>query len=99
MKKTFHFTLLAVWLFTVAVPALVIIYSSGENVVFVMNFGDEEQQEEGKKDNSEEKIIPSDIHNDLDLFISKRNTASDNYILGRSNHAPEIAIPPPEHKV
>ncbi|MCW5514848.1 hypothetical protein [Muriicola sp. Z0-33] len=99
MKKTFHLTLLALWIFTVAVPSLVTVYSKGENVVFVMNLGDEEQQEEGKKDSSEEKIIPSDIHNDPDLFLSKRNTTGDNYILGRSNHAPDITLPPPEHKI
>lgn len=99
MKKTVHFTLFAIWILTVAVPPLVTICSSGENALFVMTVGDEEQKEEGKKDNSEEKIVPSENQNDFGLSLNKRNIARDNYILGISNHAPDIAIPPPEHKV
>lgn len=99
MKKTAHFTLFAIWILTVAVPPLVTVYSAGENTLFVMTVGDEEQKEEGKKDTSEEKIVPSENLNDLSFFLNKRNTARDNYILGRSNHAPDIALPPPERKV
>ncbi len=99
MKKTAHFILFTIWILTVAVPPLVTVYSSGENALFVMTVGDEEQKEEGKKDTSEEKIVIEEHQNDLSFSLNKRNTALDNYVLGRSNHAPDIALPPPEHKV
>lgn len=97
MKTAVHITLLALWVCALTAPSFAIIYDQGDSSVFVMNLGEEEQEEQGNKDISEEKIIPSNTNNTLIFFTKANNSTIDNYILGRSNLSLDIAIPPPEH--
>ncbi|MBT8184885.1 MAG: hypothetical protein KJN76_08585 [Eudoraea sp.] len=91
--------LLAIWVCSLAAPSLVTIYHDEETSTFVMNLGEEEQEEQGNKDLGEEKIIPSYPYSRLAVFSNNNNSSSDNYILGRFNFSLDIALPPPEQLI
>ncbi len=97
MRKAVLITLLGIWLFAVfAPPALVLL--GGDSETFVSyNLSDEEKQEQEKKDSSEEKLLPNILNGHLTQLFQKKSLSSDNYLLGNSNHLPEIPLPPPEH--
>ncbi|MEX0288163.1 MAG: hypothetical protein AB3N14_03560 [Flavobacteriaceae bacterium] len=99
MKVAIHITLLTLWVCALTVPCLINIASKGESHIIVMGLGEEEKPEEGKKDKSEEKIIPEAIGTSVALIYSDKSLSTDNYILELSNHTPEIHLPPPERNV
>lgn len=96
-SKTIH-TLLAIWLFAVIAPPVISLVNSEERVYISFN-QNEEEQEQGKKDNSEEKIVQESL--DHSEFIALSN--SSNFNLETLNKVPphflEIPSPPPEQKV
>ncbi len=91
-------TLLAVWLFAIIAPPVISLVNSEERVYISFN-QNEEEQEQGKKDTSEEKIVQETL--DYSDFIALRN--SSNYNTEPLNKVPphflEIPSPPPEQKV
>jgi hypothetical protein len=100
MKITIvHISLLTLWILAISAPSLISIYEEGDTAIFVMNLGEEEQEEQGGKDIGEEKIIPSFPYKILQVFPDENNSSLDNYILGRSNFSLDISLPPPEQIV
>lgn len=92
------YALLAIWLFAVIAPPVITLVNEEERVYISFN-QNEEEQEQGKKDDSEEKIIQDFLeHADLLAFRTTRK-----FNLENSNQAPsfflEIPLPPPEYKV
>ena len=97
MKSLFRTTLLIVWILSLSAPTLVTLFHNDDQAIIVMNFGEEEQEEQNTKDISEEKIIPAFPSFGLLIFTLNDNSASDIYFLGISNHEHDIPLPPPEH--
>lgn len=93
------FVLLFIWLFAVFAPPVISLANTEDRVFISLNQNEEEQQEQGKKDTSEEKIVQES--SDSWAFTTLRNTRS--YAQGPlpslSDHYLEIPLPPPEQKV
>ena len=92
------YALLAIWLFAVIAPPVITLVNEEERVYISFN-QTEEEQEQGKKDNSEEKIVQETLeYADLSSLRTTRK-----FNLENMNHAPafflEIPLPPPEYKV
>lgn len=92
------YVLLAVWLFAIIAPPVITLVNEEERVYISFN-QTEEEQEQGKKDNSEEKIVQETLeYADLLNLRTTRKFKLDNI-----NRAPgfflEIPLPPPEYKV
>lgn len=92
------YVLLAIWLFAVIAPPVITLVNEEERVYISFN-QTEEEQEQGKKDNSEEKIVQETLeYADLLSLRTTRKFKSDN-----NNQATafflEIPLPPPEYKV
>lgn len=91
--------LLFIWLFAIFTPPVISLANTEDRVFISMNQNEEEQQEQGKKDTSEEKIVQES--SESLAFASFNNTKS--YALGQlpriSPHYLEIPLPPPEQKV
>ncbi len=92
------YTLLAIWLFAIIAPPVITMVNEEERVYISIN-QNEEEQEQGKKDNSEEKMVQETLeYADLLNLRTTRKFKSDNI-----NQAPafflEIPLPPPEYKV
>ncbi|MCX2718374.1 hypothetical protein [Lentiprolixibacter aurantiacus] len=95
--KIIH-ALLAIWLFAVIAPPLITLVNEDERVYISIN-QNEEEQEQGKKDNTEEKIVQESLeYASLLFFRTSRNFNSEN----TGEVLPcflEIPLPPPEYKV
>lgn len=92
------YALLAIWLFAIIAPSVITLVNEEERVYISFN-QNEEEQEQGKKDDSEEKIVQESLeHADLSIHRTSKKFKSDNI-----GHSPafflEIPIPPPEYKV
>ena len=92
------YTLLAIWLFAIIAPPVITMVNEEERVYISIN-QNEEEQEQGKKDTSEEKMVQETLeYADLINLRTTRKFKSD--II---NQAPafflEIPLPPPEYKV
>lgn len=96
MKTIVHITLLSLWICAQTVPSLVSLFSTSENPVIVMNFNEEEQQEQGKTDTEEKQMICSiSIPNYLAMDIDSEDDYI-HYLLRALDHDQEITLPPPE---
>ncbi len=92
------YTLLAIWLFAIIAPPVITMVNEEERVYISIN-QNEEEQEQGKKDTSEEKMVQETLeYADLINLRTTRKFKSDNI-----NQAPafflEIPLPPPEYKM
>ncbi|MDX1315147.1 MAG: hypothetical protein R3356_06570 [Eudoraea sp.] len=92
------YALLAIWLFAIIAPPVITLVNEEERVYISFN-QTEEEQEQGKKDNSEEKIVQETLeYADLLSLRTTRKFKSEHI-----NQAPafflEIPLPPPEYKV
>lgn len=95
--KIIH-ALLAIWLFAVIAPPLITLVNEDERVYISIN-QNEEEQEQGKKDNTEEKIVQESLeYASLLFFRTSRNFNSENTDKVISCFL-EIPLPPPEYKV
>ncbi|MEM7379707.1 MAG: hypothetical protein AAF361_00760 [Bacteroidota bacterium] len=95
-SKNVLFALLVVWLFAIFTPPVFVLISEDNNSFVSYSLTEEEQPEQEKKDTSEEKMIPE--YTEIALFNSsdKRRLSEFYNIPEASNHAPDIALPPPE---
>ncbi|MBT8321268.1 MAG: hypothetical protein KJO90_06315 [Eudoraea sp.] len=91
-------TLLVIWLFAIIAPPVITLVNEEERVYISIN-QNEEEQEQGKKDNSEEKIVEETLeYANLFGFGTSRNFKSEN-VNSFPSHFLEIPLPPPEYKV
>ncbi len=67
-----------------------------DNKVVINAFNEEEQQEQGKKDQLEEKIISEGNSNFDFLAFSKKSTISNFSKIAQFDYTVEIHLPPPE---
>lgn len=86
---------LFLWLFAIAAPS-VITFIDSDNTFLITSLNEEEQQEQGKKNLEEEKIIGNDLSLILLSFNYKERLAADVYLFGNSIHTQKILLPPPE---
>ncbi len=93
------FVLLFIWLFAVFAPPVISLTDAEDRIFISLNQNEEEQQEQGKKDTSEEKIVQESRGSWA--FSALKNTRS--YIQGPVSKMTqlylEIPLPPPEQKV
>ena len=97
MRSVVLTSLLAIWLFAVFAPSTVVLMGGESSVLVSYSFGEDEKQEQEKKDTSEEKLVPNILNGFLAQMLLRKGSLTDNYLLGNSNHLPEIPLPPPEH--
>ena len=90
-----RFLLLFLWLFTIFAPTALTLFGGDEQLV-VNTISEEEQQEQGKKDKTEEKII-NDSYSDYSFLAQLFREALDNSnTLDFMDYMEEILLPPPE---
>ena len=99
MKTAVRITLLSLWICALTVPSLVTVINSSDDPVLVINLNEEEQQELGKKDISEEKIISHGYYSGLVAWYQKKNLFTGYHFFGISNHYQDISLPPPEYSI
>lgn len=97
MRSTVLFGILSLWIFSILAPSVITIANQGEEVLLVLCHNEEEQQETGKKDSVEEKIIPEVKYHVPGSGTFENFDPRYNYTLHSSNHIAEIHLPPPEH--
>ena len=90
---------LSLWIFCIITPSVLTIVSKGEETIMVLSHKEEEQQETGKKDTVEEKIIPQANQHALESDLAEEAVHGHKYSRHSSSHILEIPLPPPEHSI
>ncbi|MFH6603233.1 hypothetical protein ACEZ3G_07090 [Maribacter algicola] len=96
MKKIARLTLLILWAFAIVAPSLITLYDV-DNPIVVSNLNEEEQQETGKKADSEEKFVGSASYDFSLLGLSMKTDMGYYHITGYFDYTLEIVPPPPKH--
>lgn len=96
IKSSILASLIFIWLFAVFVPSVISLVNNEDNIFISVNLNEEEQQEQGKKDNSEEKTVLEYWIAQIHLSPQERTFLSDQLEITISSHAIEIPLPPPE---
>ena len=96
MKDFVRILLLFLWLFAIVAPSALTLLTDVDNIMVVSNLNEEEQQEAGKKTQSEEKIANDTIVNFSLISQSNKSVISHYYWIEHSNYTSEILLPPPE---
>ena len=90
---------LSMWIFSILTPSVIAIVNKGQDAIVVIWHNEEEQQESGKKDSLEEKIIPNVKHQITVSHLMEEFVPSDINDQHSSNHIVEIHLPPPERNL
>jgi len=96
MKRFARISLLTLWLFAIVVPSAITLFDI-ENAIVITNLNEEEQQETGKKNQDEEKIIDGGIADFSMIAQSKKYVMGKHHSIGYLDYTLEILLPPPEH--
>ncbi|MCE2613464.1 hypothetical protein LVD13_10800 [Flavobacteriaceae bacterium D16] len=95
--KIIH-TLLLIWLFAIIAPPVITLVNEEERVYISIN-QNEEEQEQGKKDTSEEKIVQETLEYGSLLAFSATSKFKSHNVNQTPAFFLEIPLPPPEYKV
>ena len=96
MKIFERSVILLLWLFTIAAPSVITLFTS-DTPIIVTSFNEEEQQEQYKINLDEEKIVVNNRYFMLFLFNKKERFTANAYLfLGYAIHTQRILLPPPE---
>lgn len=95
-RSNILFTLLFVWLFAIFAPSIITLYHKDGNIVLTTNLNEEEQQEQGKKNQGEEKIVKENSSNFSLLAAIKKAEVGNFYFMAHTDHTVEILLRPPE---
>ena len=87
---------LSLWVFSILAPSVITLASNGEETLMILCHNEEEQQETGKKDSVEEKIIPEYKDPNSLTHHTEDIVPGDKYTQHSSNYVVEIHLPPPE---
>lgn len=98
MKDFARITLLFLWLFAIVAPSALTLMDV-DNPIVVTNLNEEEQQETGKKAQSEEKIANGNISNFPLIAQSKKSIMDHYYLVAHIDYTSEILLPPPEYLI
>lgn len=90
-------TLLFVWIFAILAPSVISLINDEGNTVISINLNEEEQQEQGKKNQSEEKIVKENLTDYSFLAAVKKAKTHNFYFMALTDHTVEILLPPPEY--
>ena len=90
---------LTLWIFSLMAPAIITIVHKGEETVMIFWHNEEEQQESGKKDKLEEKIIPENSFKLVTAYFAKNTMPINKITPLNSSHIQEIHLPPPERNI
>jgi len=96
IKSSILASLIFIWLFAVFVPSVISLVNNEDNIFISVNLNEEEQQEQGKKDNSEEKTVLEYWIAQIHISPRERTFLSDQLEVIIYSHAIEIPLPPPE---
>lgn len=96
IKSTILALLIFSWLFAIFAPSLITLANNGEGIFISVNLNEEEQQEHGKKNDSEEKKLLEYWIAQIQISPQGRTFLSDQLGIIISSHAIEIPLPPPE---
>ena len=95
-RQNILLTLLFVWIFAILAPPVISLLSDEGNTVISINLNEEEQQEQGKKNQGEEKIVKENTTDFSFLFTVKKGKMGNSYVMAHTDHTVEILLPPPE---
>ena len=90
-------SLISIWLFAVFAPSIVSLVNNEDGIFISVNLNEEKNQEEGKKDDSEEKTLLEYWLTQMHISPLERTFLSDQLEIIISSHAIEIPLPPPEY--
>jgi len=90
-------SLISIWLFAVFAPSIVSLVNTEDGIFISVNLNEEKNQEEGKKDDSEEKTLLEYWLTQMHISPLERTFLSDQLEIIISSHAIEIPLPPPEY--
>ena len=96
MKDFVRILLLFLWLFAIVAPSALALLMDVENPIVVTNLNEEEQQEAGKKTQSEEKIANDNSVNFSLIAQSNKAVIAHYYRIEHIDYTSEILLPPPE---
>ncbi|WP_297707817.1 hypothetical protein [uncultured Eudoraea sp.] len=96
IKSAILASLISIWLFAVFAPSIVSLVNNEDGIFISVNLNEEKQQEEGKKDDSEEKTLLEYWLTQMHISPLERTFLSDQLEIIISSHAIEIPLPPPE---
>ncbi|MGB5361518.1 hypothetical protein [Eudoraea sp.] len=99
IKSSILASLISIWLFAVFAPSVITLIHNDDSIFISVNLNEEEQQEQGKKDGSEEKTLLEYSIAQIHISPQERLLLSDQLEIIISSHAIEIPIPPPEFLV
>ncbi|MCK5442985.1 MAG: hypothetical protein KAJ23_13940 [Maribacter sp.] len=99
MKSIVLFTFSFFLAITIIAPSLAVLVDFNENMELIMDYGEDENQKEGKE--GEKEIADKDTfyhnwHNPLSSILDEKATSKTFYIEGCYNHTRDIFLPPPE---
>ena len=98
-RSNIHFAFLLLWLFALIVPPTISLLDSHGNTEFSINLNEEEQQEQGKKNPDEEKIVREAISDYSLLSSLNKSEMGIYYFLSHTDYTQEILLPPPERSI
>jgi hypothetical protein len=97
-RSNFLFTLLFTWLFAIFAPSVISLINNDGSTVININLNEEEQQEQGKKNQGEEKIVKDNSTDFTLLALVKTVEMGNFYFMPHTDHTAEILLPPPERR-
>lgn len=95
-RQNILLTLLFVWIFAILAPPIISLLNDEGNAVISINLNEEEQQEQGKKNQGEEKIVKENATDFAFLFTVKKGNECNFYVMPHTEYTVEILLPPPE---
>ena len=98
-KRHLLFVLLSVWIFAIVAPPIISLLCEDGKSIITVNLNEEEQQEQGKKSIDEKLVVKGNSSDFSFLYRLQYSTLYDFYLLGKSDYASEIFLPPPEHHI
>jgi len=96
IKSSILTSIISIWLFAVFAPSIISLVNNEDGIFISVNLNEEEPQEQGKKDDSEEKTIPEYWIAQIHVSSQERTFLSDQLEVIIYSHAIEIPLPPPE---
>ena len=96
MKSIFLLILSFIMAFAILAPPIISLLNDEGNTVLTINLNEEEQQEQGTKNQGEEKIIKENLIDFTLLAAIIKAKTGGFYIMFHTDHTVEILLPPPE---